>query len=352
MARDLNFGVVGLGMGVHHCKAIVNAKGAALAAVCDIDEERLKSTVEKFGCKGYHRYSDLLKDKEIDCVAVVVESGRHADFGIAAAKAGKHLIMEKPVDITPARIKKLQGVVKKSGIKAGCIFQYRMDPCNILLKKAITQKKIGRLIGLHAALPWFRADSYYAGEHGTWRGTWKLDGGGSLMNQGIHTVDLMQWLGGPVRSVCGFFGVFNHKIQAEDQTVAILKFENGALGTLMTTTCCIPGKDQRVYAYGTKGSFSRYGGELESYEAGSEDERKKMLGWFGARKTGEQTSSDPMAVAADGHQLIIEDLVKAVRGNREPVIPIESAKHAVEIACAIFKSGRMGREVKVREMRA
>jgi len=347
MAKELGFAVVGLGMGGHHCKALADAKGARLEAVCDIDEERLAQRTKEFGCKGYTRYSDVLKDKAIDAVCIVVESGYHTQLGIQAARAGKHIIMEKPVDITPQRIVRFEQEVKKAGIKCGCIFQSRMDNCNILIKKAIDAGKMGKLIGAHAHLPWFRADSYYEGPHGPWRATWKLDGGGSMMNQGIHTIDLIQWLAGPVESVCGFSGVHNHKIEAEDQTVAVLKFKNGALGTFYATTCCIPESAQRVYMYGTKGSFSRFGNTLELYEMDTPKQRERMMKLFGGQKDVAEVGKDPMAVSADGHMLIIEDLVKAVGQDREPVIPISSARHAVEIACAIYKSARTGRVVEV-----
>ncbi len=351
MAKTLNFAVVGLGMGGHHCKALKNAKGAHLAAVCDIDEDRLAQRMKEFDCKGYTRYADVLKDKSIDAVCIVVESGYHAKLGIQAAKAGKHIIMEKPIDITPAKIKPLEEAVKAAGVKCGCIFQYRMDNCNILIKKAIDSGKMGKLIGAHAHLPWWRGDDYFAGPHGPWRATWKIDGGGSMMNQGIHTVDLIQWLAGPVESVFGFYGVHNHKIQAEDQVVAVLKFKNGALGTFYSTTCTIPEGAQRVYMYGTKGSFSRYGNTLETYAMDTAAQRERMMNLFGgSAKASSGASKDPMAISADGHQLIIEDLVKAVYANREPIIPISSAKHAVEIACAIYKSAQTHREVKVSEV--
>ncbi|MCX5757483.1 MAG: Gfo/Idh/MocA family oxidoreductase [Candidatus Hydrogenedentes bacterium] len=352
MAKTLNFAVVGLGMGGHHCTAIRNAKGAHLAGVCDIDEERLALRMKEFDCKGYTRYADVLKDKSIDAVCIVVESGYHAKLGIQAAKAGKHIIMEKPIDITPAKIKPFEEAVKAAGVKCGCIFQSRMDNCNILIKKAIDSGKMGKLIGAHAYLPWWRGDDYFSGPHGPWRGTWKIDGGGSMMNQGIHTMDLIQWLAGPVESAFGFYGVFNHKIEAEDQVVAVLKFKNGALGTFYSTTCTIPEGAQRVYMYGTKGSFSQYGRTLETYAMDTPAQRERMMKLFGGNvKAGSEASKDPMAVSADGHQLIIEDLVKAVYANREPVIPISSAKHAVEIACAIYKSARTHREVKVDEVK-
>lgn len=347
MARDLGFGVVGLGIGGHHCRAIADAKGARLAAVCDTDESRLKATVDRYGCKGYANWTELLRDDTVDCVNICVESAKHAEFGIQAARAGKHLIVEKPVDIAPAAIKRLQAAVRKAGVKAGCIFQSRFDPMNVELKKAIDKGKLGRLVGVHAILPWWRPQGYYEGDHGSWKGTWDMDGGGSLMNQGIHTVDLIQWLAGPVASVAGYYGVFCHDIETEDQTVAVLRFANGALGTLTTTTCCNPGKEQRIFIYGTKGCFSRYAGELEFFDAGTEAERARMMEAFGRRASDEGVSSDPMAVSADGHMLIVEDMVRAIRKDREPAITVESATHAVEIATAIFKSAQTGRTVKV-----
>ncbi len=349
MAKTLNFAVVGLGMGMHHCKAIQQAKGAALTAVCDTDEARRETGVRQFDCKGYARYADLLRDTDVDAVCVVTESGKHAKMGIQAARAGKHLIMEKPVDVRPAAITELEETVRETGVKCGCIFQYRMDNCNRMLKRAIEKGKMGNLIGVHAHLPWFRAASYYDGPHGAWRGTWRWDGGGSLMNQGIHTLDLAIFLGGPVHSVAGFYGVYNHQIQSEDQTVAVLQFANGALGTLYTTTCALPEGAQHIYLYGTKGSFSRRGNTLEFCEMGTPRERARMMELFGGKEGKDAASSDPMAVSADGHLQIIEDLVKAVRNDREPVIPLAAARHAVDVARAIYRSGKTGRVVKIGE---
>ena len=349
MPKDLNFAVLGLGMGMNHCQAVVDAKGARLAAVCDHDEARLHAAVRKFGCEGYTKYAALLKNRDIDAVCIATESGLHAAHAIQAARAGKHLLVEKPVDITPARIRQLREDITRAGVQCGCVFQTRTEPLNFRLKKAIDSGKLGKLIGIHAQLPWFRAQSYYEGPHGAWKGTWKLDGGGSLMNQGIHTVDLVQWLAGPVESVCGFIGVFGHKIEAEDQTVAILRFESGALGTIVTTTCAIPDQSQRILVYGEKGSFTKTA-YLESFEAGTPKERRQMMEWYGHKKTS-KLGRDPLAVGAAGHIRHIEDLVKAIRRNTRPGITIEDATHAVEIACAIFKSARTGKIVKIKDVR-
>lgn len=351
MAKELNVAVLGLGMGMHHCTAIVNARGARLYAVCDHDEARLNAAVADFGCKSYAQWPALLKDDAVDVICIATESGTHTEFALQAARAGKHLLIEKPLDVTPARIRRMEAGIKKAGVTAGCVFQLRVDPCNAALKKAIDKGTLGRILSVHGSLPWFRADEYYAGAHGSWKGTWKLDGGGSLMNQGIHTLDLLQWFGGPVESVCGYHGVFNHDIEAEDQAVAILKFANGALGTLFTSTCCVPENSQRLQVFGTRGSFSKHAGILEFFEAGTARQREKMLADFGGGAEVDTAGKDPLALASEGHRILIEDLVKAIREGREPMIPVSRGKHAVEIANAIYRSGNTGREVKIAQVR-
>lgn len=347
MGKAVNFAVVGLGMGGHHALAVSKAKGANLIAVCDTDESRLAPLAKQYGCKAYASYQALLHDPDIHVVNIVTESGYHASMGIQAARAGKHLIMEKPIDVTPAKVLKLEAAVVQAGVKCGCIFQSRMNPCNAWLKKAIEAGKMGRVFGIHAGLPWFRGLPYFSGPHGPWRGTWKLDGGGSMMNQGIHTVDLMTFFAGPVTRVCGFFGKHNHDIESEDQTVACFQFSSGALGTVYTTTCAVPEGTQHVYCFGERGSFRKTGDQLELCEIGSKKERERMMRLFGAQRGENAVGRDPMAVSADGHTLIVEDMVKAIHEDRDPIIPLSSAKHAVEIVCAVYRSSRTGRAVDI-----
>ncbi len=346
MAKAVNFAVVGLGMGSHHCKAIAAAKGARLLAVCDLDESRVRPLAAQYGCKAYRRYRDVLGDPEVDVVNIVTESGYHAAMGVQAVRAGKHLMMEKPIDITPARIGRLESAVAASGLKCGCILQLRLDACNLALKKAIDRGSMGKVLGVHAGLPWFRGAAYYSGPHGTWRGTWKLDGGGSMMNQGIHTIDLMTYFGGPIERVCGFHAVQGHDIEAEDHTVACVRFACGALGTIFTTTCAQPENAQQFHCFGTKGSFRKRGDTLEMYEMGSPKERERMNARFGER-VGTGAASDPMAISSDGHTLLVEDMSRAVREDRTPMIPLASARHAVDVVHAIYQSGRTGREVRI-----
>jgi len=346
MSKELGVAVLGLGMGMHHCEAITRAKGVTLAAVCDHDEERLRAAVTKYDVKGHLKFKDLLKDSSIDAVCVCTESGTHAKFGVRVAEAGKHLVMEKPVEIRTDRIDALQEAVKQARVKCACVLQSRLDPLNAAIKEAIDAGHMGNTIGAHACLPWYRADDYYSGPHGSWKGTWKLDGGGSLMNQGIHTVDLLQWFAGPVKSVFGFHGVFNHKIEAEDQAVAVLRFKSGALGTLYTTTCSSPEGSQRFHLYGTKGSFIKSGEKLELYEMGPQKTRENMLKMHGGPvQRADAAAKDPMALETLGHTRTIEDLANAIREKRDPIVTIDGARHSVEIVLGVYKACRTGKEV-------
>lgn len=349
MTGEIGFGVVGLGMGKHHCKAVRTAPGARLVAVCDTDAGRLGPAAEEYGCRAYGDFDEMLKDDEIQVVNIATPSGSHAELGLRAAAAGKHLIVEKPADIKAERIDQLLEAGQQHGVRVAGIFQSRFDRLNIHIREAIAAGRLGRLIGVHGHLPWYRKQSYYEGDHGSWKGTWDMDGGGSLMNQGVHTVDLLQWLVGPVEAVMGMFGVFGHQIEAEDQAVALLRFANGAIGTLYTTTCCYPGYSQRVTIYGSEGSVLKDEGALQAWKLlGDEDgkEEKELLAAYGVNKEA-SGAADPLAVSFDGHTQIIVDMIEAVNEGRQPAITLDSARHAVEIINAIYESGRTGREVKV-----
>lgn len=348
--REIKFGVVGLGMGMHHCRAIDTAKGAKLIAVCDIDEDRVNRAAAEHNAKAYNNYDDMLKDDEIEVINVCTPSGMHVDMAIPAVKAGKHVIVEKPVDIKVEKIDKLIEVGKTAGVKMSGIFQSRTTPMNKRIKDALDKGRLGQLVGAHAMLPWYRKQSYYEDvKHGRWKGTWDMDGGGSLMNQGVHTVDLIQWLVGRVKSVSGAFGVYAHDIEAEDKAAALLKFENGAIGTLTTTTAAYPGLSQIVLIHGVNGTISWGEDHMTAWKIQGEQEKEEeaeMLNLYGPReKRGETTASDPMAVGSSGHVGMVEDMVQAILEDREPIITIESAKHAVEIINAIYESGRTGKEV-------
>ena len=349
MARDIGFAVIGLGMGMHHCRAIKDAPGARLVAVCDLDEERLQLAAEEYDCKSYSNFHDLLEDDQVEVVNIATPSGKHAEIGIPVAAAGKHIIVEKPADISTARIDELMAAGQRNKVRIAGVFQARFKPLNKRIRQVIKEGRMGHLIGVHGHLPWYRLQSYFEGRHGTWKGTWEMDGGGSLMNQGIHTMDLLQWFGGPVEAVMGMFGVFGHRIEAEDQTVALLRFKSGALGTLYTTTCCYPGFDQRITLFGTEGSIIKEEGELISWKLQDDSEgreEEELMRLYGSEKNSGE-AVDPMAVSFDGHTQIVGDMVEAILQDRAPVIGLDSARHAVEIINAVYEAARSGKEVKV-----
>lgn len=350
--REIGFGVVGLGMGRHHCKALRSARGARLVAVCDLDLERLNPTAAEHGVKAYTSFAEMLKDPQVEAVCVATPSGMHADMAMQAAAVGKHLLIEKPVDVRTDKIRRLAETVRQAGVKAAVVFQTRTLPLYRRIKAAVDEGRLGRLIGVHAVLPWYRADSYYQGPHGSWKGTWAMDGGGSLMNQGVHTVDLVQWVGGRVSSVVGAFGVYAHSIEAEDKTAALLRFANGALGTLTTTTAAYPGSDRVFLVHGALGTIQVNDHLVMWKLMGDKDgaEEREMLAFYGAkdrRPEGVTVASDPMAVGSTGHEFHLEDLVEAIRSGRDPYITVESATHAVEIVNAVYESGRSRREVTI-----
>ena len=350
MPSDMGFAVVGLGMGTHHCKAIEETTGAFLAAVCDLDDERREPVAEEYDCRSYADYDQLLADDEIRAVCIATPSATHAELGIEAANAGKHLIVEKPADIVTDRIDALMEAGEKNGVKITVFFQARFHPLNIRIRQAIQEGRLGKLIGIHGHLPWYRQQVYYDGPHGEWKGTWQMDGGGSLMNQGIHTMDLLLWFGGKVESVAGMYDVFGHDIEAEDQTVALMRFSNGALGTMYATTCCYSGFDQRITIYGSKGAIVKEEGKLVSWKmAGDEDgsEEREVIQLFGQH--GDTAAADPMAAAFDGHTQIVADLMESIRDQREPAIDLASTRHSVEIINAIYEASQKGSEVKLED---
>lgn len=351
--RPIRFAVVGLGMGVHHCKDLLDARDCELAAICDSDPERLASGRREFPVKATGSFAEVLADPEIDVVNVCTPSGMHSEMTVAALRAGKHVVCEKPPDVTVEAVDRMIAAKNETGKKLLIIFQSRFEPINRRIRETIQEGRLGPLIGVHATVNWWRSQTYFTSP-GMWKGTWWGDGGGSLSNQGVHTVDLIQWLAGPVVEVYGKFGVFAHEIETEDKTVAVLTFANGALGTLTTTTAAYPGLDRGLFIHGSKGSIVTEDEELvrwviegESRDAEKEEERR-MLASFGKKSQRDATTaSDPFAFATRGHLAQFEALADAIRNDTEPPNSVESTRHTVEIMTAIYESGRTGKPVRI-----
>ena len=342
MSKKAGYAVVGLGVGVNHADAAFKSERADLVVVCDLIQEKLDKAAEKYpGVLTYLDFDEMLKNPDIDVVSICVPSGMHADLAVRALEAGKHVLVEKPIDITVDAAMRIEEARVRTGLKAGVIHQNRNNADMAPILDAVRSGRLGDLYYGDFEVKWFRTQEYY--DNGGWRGTWEMDGGGSLMNQAVHTVDLMQWIMGDVKSVTSKMNIFNHKISTEDFTASIVEFKSGAIATFVSTTCAYPGLNTGIKVYGTKGSIEANGDTLEMWkiEGAPEDEEAKML---------EQYSGNSAAAALDptlctGHASMVEDMIAAVLDDRDPqILPLEAIK-SVRIVNAVYESARTGKPV-------
>ncbi|MCX7597360.1 MAG: Gfo/Idh/MocA family oxidoreductase [Armatimonadetes bacterium] len=339
--RIYGFAVIGCGnISDTHCEALQRLENARLVAVVDTVEEAARAKAEKWGCEWSTDLDRTLEREDIDVVNVVVPSGLHAEIGIRAAQAGKHVICTKPIDVTLDAIDRLIVACREAGVKLGATHQFRSYPVYRRIKQAIEDGRLGKLLYGSALVPWYRSPEYYAG---TWRGTWALDGGGALMNQSIHYVDLLVWLLGDVAEVAGFTDTMVHDIETEDAATAALKFRNGAHGAIRGATCTYRGYPARLEVHGERGTVQVVGEELRLWDVeGEEVEDNPQAGREGG-------ASDPMkgmvGLAVKAHMEQIADLLRAIEENREPQLNGVEARRAVEVILAVYKSSQERRVV-------
>jgi predicted dehydrogenase len=363
-SREIGFGIIGCGViGPWHAAAIARVQGARLVACADPNKERAQKCgrgyldllkqhdITKEGGNSapvaYSSYKALLKRDDIDVVCICVPSGDHARIGIDAANAGKHIISEKPLDITLEKMDAFIAAARDNNVKLAAIFQRRFDANAMRVKEAVDSGKFGKLLQADCSIKWFRSQDYY--DSGDWRGTWELDGGGCLMNQGVHGVDLLQWFAGPVAWVQAWCGTTaRQRIEVETQAMAIVGFKNGAHGTIQGSTVCYPGQPIIHEVYGAKGSVALHDSRLAAWKFQKEsDADRSMLETANDPSAREKGGGDPMAALGgpgETHYPQIKDMVEAVRQNREPSCTGEDARHAVEIILAIYESARRGGE--------
>ncbi len=365
----LGFGIVGCGViGPTHAAAIASLPDAQLVAVADVDEARARVLAEKYGATPYTDLQTMLDRDDLDIVNVCTPSGLHGEHACAAMRSGRHVVVEKPMEITLPAIKEMLRAQKAAGVKLAVISQHRFDEASQHVHRLVAEGAFGRLVLGSAHVPWWRAQAYY--DSGTWRGSWALDDGGVLMNQSIHSIDILQWLMGPVRSVYAYTGTLVHSMETEDVAVAVLRFASGALGTIAATTGAYPGVTTRIDVLGDKGSAiiedDRLGflhlarddrDEVGAYGKGAQDRRgivgtaptdQEALGAatpdpVGA-SGGRGTAADPGALQASVHALQIADMMRAIRENGTPLVDGEAGRRPVETILAIYESARTGRE--------
>jgi len=344
--NKIGYAVLGLGVGKAHVEAALKYDKCELVAVCDIVPEKLKAVTDKHPeVTGYADFDDLIKDERIDVISVCLPSAMHAEYAIRAMEAGKHVLIEKPMDITSEAVLKIEEARRRTGMKVGGIYQNRNNAVMKPLKAAIDSGKLGKLFLGTFAVKWLREPSYYEGAL-SWHGTWAVDGGGSLINQAVHTLDIMQWLMGKPVSVTSRMSVNNHNIESEDLTASIFTFENGATATFVSTTCCYPGLSTDIQVYGTEGSVEIDGDSLKLWKLRGEDERDEedMLDRYGR---GNRVACAYEPGSKYGHATQVEDMVDAIIEDRDPQITPEEAIKAVKLIEAVYTSARTGETVKI-----
>ncbi len=342
------FGLAGLGMGGEtHARELAKVAGATLAAVYGRNEDKAKAFAERFGApKAYSRFEDLLADPEIDVVNVVTPNGLHRDFAVKAADAGKHVVVEKPLEITLEKGLEIVEACDRNGVLLGVIFQMRFGESAKRLKSAIDEGRMGRLMIADAYDKEYRPPEYYARDE--WRGTREIEGGGCLITQSIHIIDLLQWLAGPIESVYAKKGAVRHDIETEDYAAAVTTFTNGAMGLIESSTAVKPAMKGRVEIHGTEGSAIINGEWDETYfwDVG-DDERIDAPAGFGFADT-----ENPREMPENRHGMELQDIADAVREGRPPLVTGKEALKSLAIVEAIYTSAETGKEVSVSDLLA
>jgi UDP-N-acetyl-2-amino-2-deoxyglucuronate dehydrogenase len=315
-----------------HMRA-ASAAGLKVAAVYGRNSEKVAALVARHGGTAYSDLDRFLAHKPMDLVVIGSPSGVHAEEAIAAARCGMHVLTEKPIDITTERADIMIAAAQRGQVKLGVIFQDRLKADVLRLKEWIDSGRLGRPLLVEASVKWWRPPEYYSNSR--WRGTSALDGGGALMNQGIHTVDLLVYLLGNISRVQAVTKTVLHDIESEDTCVATLEFANGAVGVLQATTAAYPGYARRVEITGSEGTV-----RLEQDRVTKIDLRDPAT--FSESETEDQNASASSPVVSDirGHQRIFEDFVQAINSGRDPVCSGEEGRKSLQVVEAIYRAAR------------
>ena len=315
----LGFGIIGCGMiAKFHAKAIADVRGAKLVACFDQVPAAADKLAETTGCKAYHKLDDMLADPAVNVVTIGTPSGAHMEPAVAAARAGKHVIVEKPLEITLRRCDQIIEACRKAGVVLSTIFPSRFHDSSQELKRAVDGGRFGRLTLGDAYVKWYRSQAYY--DSGAWRGTWELDGGGALMNQAIHSVDLLTWLMGPVVEVRAKTARLAHeRIAVEDVALATVEFANGALGVIEATTAVYPGYLKRIEIHGNEGSAVVEEEDLVKWDFEKKKPRDEaILAAMANRKSGGGGAADPAAIGHHAHAKQFQNVVQAIQQGHGP----------------------------------
>jgi predicted dehydrogenase len=333
----MNFAILGTGMVAAYHQAGIEGNatiGARVTAMSHHEPVAFSAVEERFGvrCK---LFDDVLADESIDVVCICTPSGQHAEQAVAAAQAGKHVLVEKPMALTLADADAIISAADQAGVKLGVALQRRTDPLFQSVRRALVQGDLGDLTLASVVLPYYRDMAYY--NQADWRGTWALDGGGVLMNQGIHIIDLLLWFMGDPVEIKALGGTLHRDIEVEDVIAAVLRFGQGALATVTATTTVGGGAPHRVELFGTNGAIEIEGEGVvrwDLFDAVNQTVAPPALD----SATDAGAGADPKGISAAGHTAIIRELIGAIREDRKPAIDGHEGRRSLAVVNGIYEA--------------
>jgi predicted dehydrogenase len=345
---QIGFVIVGCGMIARfHVRALAEIPDARLVALVSRSEAKARAMAGELGldCAIVTDLDSVLARPDVQAVIVTTPSGAHLEPAKAAAQAGKHVVVEKPLEITSERCEQIIGACDRHGVKLCTIFPSRFGDANRTVKAALDAGRFGRLTLGETTCKWWRPQAYY--DEGGWKGTKALDGGGALMNQAIHNVDLLLWMMGDVTHISGFTATLAHeRIEVEDTAVACLRFANGALGIIEATTSVHPGLPKTIAIHGDRGTVVIEQDDVLRWELSPETAEDRAIKNRFAQKTGASGgSSNPAAISHVGHARQLADFVRAIRTDSAPLVDGREGRKAVALIEAIYQSASTGRSV-------
>ena len=339
--KPVGIAIIGSGMVANvHAAALQEIDTADVRGVWGRNLTVAADFAAKYGMASYATYEAVLADPSVEAVINCLPPGYHSDFGIKAAAAGKHLFVEKPIDISIAKATQLIKAYREKGLVLSVVFQNRFTPAAQKIKTALDKGVLGRLIQGDAYVKWYRSPEYY--QANAWRGTRDIEGGGALINQAIHTIDLLQWFMGPVKSIFGHVRTSVHSIETEDLGVSVLEWKNGAVGVIEGSTALWPGVKEKIEIHGEKGFITLEGGNITAWKVQGCEESDYVEP---VKITYGETNSP--AISHSNHKAQIIDFISAIRGNREALVTGEEGTKALAIVLGIYASSRQGKPIEM-----
>lgn len=339
----LGFGIVGCGLiSKFHATAIKELQKAELVGVFDNYRTNAVRFAEEFPCKVFDTYEDMLKCEDIDIITICTPSGLHAPLAIEAANAKKHIVVEKPMSITNQQISEVIKACEENNVKTCVISQLRFSKAVRFLKKVVDEGVLGKILIGDLNMKYYRSPEYFATS--SWKGTWKMDGGGALMNQGIHGIDMLLYLMGPVKNVYGSVKTMVHDIETEDTAIASVEYESGAMGTIHATTSVSPGYPRTIEINGTNGTVVLQEDSILKWDVPDYEIPSELL-WSEQKKN--RSFHDPGKISTLNHKLQLDDMINAIQEDREPMITIYDGKKPVELILSIYESSKNGKKISL-----